>query len=198
MTATFDRRSALKRLGAAGVGLSLPGWLGGCATNASRPSSQRPNIVFIMTDDHAQGAMGIYGNTTLKTPNLDRIGTEGLRFDQAFVTNSLCLPSRATFLTGQYSHTHGMLTNGEESGFTDEPALRNAATWPIQSGNAGNRRDVIGAAPCPPALPAHCPAAGRVIRLPRSAARHQRVPPRSPRRPRPAPGSPAAGRGNGR
>src|SRR3546814_12843618 len=74
--------------------------------------------------------MGAYGNTILKTPNLDRIADEGLRFDLGFVTNALCLPSRASFLTGQYSHTHGMRTNGEESGFNGEPELVNATAWP--------------------------------------------------------------------
>lgn len=53
--------------------------------------------------------MGVYGNTILKTPNMDRIGNEGLRFDQAFVTSSLCVPSRASYLTGQYPHRHGLL-----------------------------------------------------------------------------------------
>ena len=92
--------------------------------------ARRPNIVFIMTDDHAQSALGVYGSKVLKTPHLDRIGNEGLRFELGFVTNALCLPSRASFLTGQYSHTHGLRTNGAESGFTSEPKLRNAQTWP--------------------------------------------------------------------
>src|SRR3546814_5963417 len=92
--------------------------------------ARRPNVVFIMTDDPNQSAMGAYGNTILKTPNLDRIADEGLRFDLGFVTNALCLPSRASFLTGQYSHTHGMRTNGEESGFNGEPELVNATAWP--------------------------------------------------------------------
>ena len=53
------------------------------------------------------------GNPILKTPNMDRIGREGVRFDNAFVTNSLCLPSRASFLTGAYSHTTGATTNDQ-------------------------------------------------------------------------------------
>src|SRR3546814_11952917 len=83
-----------------------------------------------MTDDHNQSAMGAYGNTILKTPNLDRIADEGLRFDLGFVTNALCLPSRASFLTGQYSPTHGLRTNGEEAGFNGEPEMVNANAWP--------------------------------------------------------------------
>src|SRR5919107_524164 len=108
----------------------------------SRPA--RPNIVFIMTDDHAQAALSSYGNRILKTPNLDRIGAEGVRFTEAFVTNSLCLPSRATYLTGLYSHTHGLMTNGEESGFMSEPRLNNAVNWPNLLRNSGYYTGVVG------------------------------------------------------
>ena len=80
----------------------------------------------------------------MKTPNLDRIGAEGVRFTEAFVTNSLCLPSRATYLTGLYSHTHGLMTNGEESGFMNEPRLDNAATWPNLLRAAGYYTGVVG------------------------------------------------------
>ena len=139
-----SRRDALKLLGGAAVALSAAP-LAGCAPAVLRPrAARRPNVVFIMTDDHAQSALGIYGNRILKTPNLDRIGHEGVRFDLGFVTNSLCLPSRATFLTGQYSHIHGMRTNGAESGFTEEPPLDNAQTWPILLGNAGYHTGVVG------------------------------------------------------
>ena len=145
MARGIDRRSILKGLAAGATAAGLPALLGGCAPALVRSSSaRRPNILFIMTDDHAQSALGIYGNTVLKTPNLDRIGHEGLRFDQAFVTNALCLPSRATFLTGQYSHTHGLRTNGEESGFMDEPRLRNADTWPNLLRASGYHTGVVG------------------------------------------------------
>src|SRR3546814_11437451 len=52
-----------------------------------------PNIIFIMTDDQSQDALGIYGNKILKTPNMDRIGNEGIRFDKGFVTTSVCAPT---------------------------------------------------------------------------------------------------------
>jgi arylsulfatase A-like enzyme len=68
----------------------------------------RPNIVFIMTDDHAAHALSSYGSRLIKTPNLDRIGKEGMRFANAFVTNSICTPSRAVILTGKYSHLNGV------------------------------------------------------------------------------------------
>ncbi len=91
----LDRRTVLQGLGGSAAALALSG----CVTPAQTRKA-RPNIVFIMTDDHAQSALSSYGNTILKTPNLDRIGEEGVRFTEAFVTNSLCLPSRATYLTG--------------------------------------------------------------------------------------------------
>ncbi|MBU2348315.1 MAG: sulfatase [Alphaproteobacteria bacterium] len=97
-----------------------------------------------MTDDHAQSALSCYGNTILKTPNLDRIASGGVRFNQGFVTNSLCLPSRASYLTGLYSHAHGMTTNGEESGFVNEPFLDNATTYPNMLRKAGYYTGVVG------------------------------------------------------
>ena len=135
----IGRRSLLQGLGGAAAALSLPG----CVTPL-RATARRPNIIFIMTDDHAQAALSSYGNDILKTPNLDRIGAEGVRFTEAFVTNSLCLPSRATYLTGQYSHTHGLMTNGEESGFMNEPRLDNGATWPSYLRAAGYHTGVVG------------------------------------------------------
>jgi len=68
----------------------------------------RPNILFIMTDDHAAHAMSCYGSRVNQTPNLDRIARDGMRFDNCFVTNSICTPSRATILTGKYSHLNGV------------------------------------------------------------------------------------------
>jgi arylsulfatase A-like enzyme len=67
-----------------------------------------PNIVFIMSDDHAAHAIGAYGSRVNTTPNIDRLAREGMRFDNVFVTNSICTPSRAAILTGQYSHRNGV------------------------------------------------------------------------------------------
>ena len=72
------------------------------------PAPARPNILFIMTDDHAAHAMSCYGSVVNRTPHLDRIANEGMRFDRCFVTNSICTPSRATLMTGQYSHVNGV------------------------------------------------------------------------------------------
>jgi arylsulfatase A-like enzyme len=72
----------------------------------SKPT--RPNIVFIMSDDHASHAISAYGSKINKTPNIDRIGKEGMRFNNCFVVNSICTPSRAAILTGKYSHINGV------------------------------------------------------------------------------------------
>lgn len=73
----------------------------------------RPNILFIFTDDHAAHAMSCYGSVINETPNLDRIANEGMRFDNCFCTNALCGPSRAVILTGKYSHLNGFSVNGD-------------------------------------------------------------------------------------
>ncbi|NOT62512.1 MAG: sulfatase [Acidobacteria bacterium] len=91
----------------------LIAWLSLClalcfALCVNAAAQTRPNIVFIMTDDHAAHALSSYGSRLIKTPHLDRIGKEGMRFANAFVTNSICTPSRAVILTGKYSHMNGV------------------------------------------------------------------------------------------
>jgi arylsulfatase A-like enzyme len=75
---------------------------------------KRPNIIFIMTDDHAAHAISCYGSKINKTPNLDRLAREGMRFNNCFCTNSICAPSRAVILTGKYSHLNGVIDNAVE------------------------------------------------------------------------------------
>ncbi|MEQ1904493.1 MAG: sulfatase [Pirellulaceae bacterium] len=77
------------------------------------PARSRPNIVFIFTDDHAYQAMSCYGSRINQTPQLDRLARSGMRFDRCLVTNSICGPSRATILTGKYSHLNGFRQNGD-------------------------------------------------------------------------------------
>ena len=74
--------------------------------------AERPNILFIMSDDHAFQAMSCYGSRVNQTPNLDRIANEGMRFDRCFVTNSICGPSRAVIMSGKHSHKNGFMNNG--------------------------------------------------------------------------------------
>ena len=92
--------------------LPLMGTLGSCSEETKEP--QAPNIIFIMTDDHAWQAVSAYNERlaeTAPTPNIDRLAEEGMRFDRCLVTNSICGPSRATILTGKYGHLNGFYSN---------------------------------------------------------------------------------------
>lgn len=97
--------------------LALPAALSAAETQAVAP--RKPNFVYVFTDDQRYDALGVVQREQgekgrfpwLKTPNLDRVAAEGLRFRNAFVVNSLCAPSRATLVTGQYSHTNGVTNN---------------------------------------------------------------------------------------
>ena len=80
----------------------------------TKPNS-RPNIVFILVDDLRWDELGCAGHPYIKTPNIDRIAREGAMFRNAFMTTPLCSPSRASFLTGQYAHTHGITDNIDRS-----------------------------------------------------------------------------------
>ena len=107
------RREFLKALGivagSAGVLSVLPGRC--CLGQTPSGTKKQTNILFIMTDDHAAHAMSCYGSRINKTPNLDRIAKEGMRFSNCFCTNSICAPSRAVILTGKYSHVNGVTDN---------------------------------------------------------------------------------------
>ena len=120
------------------VGLSL---LSVALPAAADPARQgRPNIVFIMSDDHAVQALSAYGHPVSKlapTPNIDRIATNGARFDNSFVTNSLCGPSRAAMLTGKFGHLNGFNQNGETFDTSQW-------TWPRALKEAGYQTAVIG------------------------------------------------------
>lgn len=104
------RMSKLLRRGLLGVSLVLGIVLAaGCTPQAAR----RPNILFIMADDHAAHAISAYGSRINRTPNLDRLAEGGMRFANAFCTNSICAPSRAVILTGQYSHRNGVIDHNK-------------------------------------------------------------------------------------
>ena len=81
---------------------------------SSLQAAERPNILFIFTDDHASHSISAYGSKVNKTPNLDRIANEGMLFENCFCTNSICGPSRAVILTGKHSHLNGFLQNGNK------------------------------------------------------------------------------------
>jgi arylsulfatase A-like enzyme len=97
--------------------LAIAVYLTGCAPGNQKKGEQ-PNIVFIMSDDHAYQAISTYGGplaSLAPTPNIDRIAEEGMRFDRCMVTNSICGPSRATILTGKYSHINGFRDNANNN-----------------------------------------------------------------------------------
>src|SRR5690242_4306053 len=106
-----SRREFLKRSAGVVGGLTLGDAM--VAQRGAAAHAPRPNFVFVMTNGHRPDALSLAGNPIVKTPNFDRIGREGIQFRESFVINGLCLPSRATALTGLYSHTTGCLDNGE-------------------------------------------------------------------------------------
>lgn len=107
----IKRRESLKILGssAALAGISCLGFPMS-SLSANRPR-KKPNIVFILTDDHRWDCLGVMGHPFLQTPNMDSLANQGMLFENAFVTTSLCSPSRASFLTGQYASVHGVRNN---------------------------------------------------------------------------------------
>lgn len=72
---------------------------------------EKPNLIFILTDDQRQDSLGCYGNSFIKTPNIDRLASDGTLFEQAFVTSAICTPSRACYFLGQYERRHGVNFN---------------------------------------------------------------------------------------
>ncbi len=101
----FARAGAAAALGALAVQVKSEG------AETVDPNADRPNVIFFMTDDQRWDSLSRAGNPFLKTPNMDRIASEGAYFTNSFVTNSLCGPSRATCLTGKYSHNNGVRIN---------------------------------------------------------------------------------------
>jgi arylsulfatase A-like enzyme len=93
--------------------LTLAALVGVCSLGRAVDTPARPNIVFIFSDDHAYQAISAYNDPRklIETPNIDRLGKEGMRFDRCIVPNSICGPSRATVLTGKYSHLNGFYNN---------------------------------------------------------------------------------------
>jgi arylsulfatase A-like enzyme len=115
-----SRREALKSLGAMVASAALPQQAVADTIGGALPETQpgaggapltRPNILWITGEGIPQQALSCYGGRLMETPNIDRIAKEGMRFEQSFVTNALCAPSRATLLTGTYSNVNGMVGN---------------------------------------------------------------------------------------
>jgi arylsulfatase A-like enzyme len=109
-----------------------------CAPDTStNRQDTRPNILFIMSDDHSERAISAYGSTLINTPNIDRIADEGVIFRESFVANSICGPSRAIMLTGKHSHKNGFRDN-------DDRFDGSQPTYPLYLQQAGYTTAVVG------------------------------------------------------
>jgi len=108
-----------------------------CCKETVERGESRSNIIFIMADDHAAHAVSAYGSRINRTPNIDRIAMEGIRFTNCFCTNSICAPSRAAILTGTYSHLNGVRDNAVSFDGTQ-------ATFPKILQNEGYQTAMIG------------------------------------------------------
>ncbi|PSW16609.1 mucin-desulfating sulfatase (N-acetylglucosamine-6-sulfatase) [Photobacterium rosenbergii] len=119
---------------AKGIGLLLAA--SSCAAHASQASDQ-PNILFIFSDDHSNNAISAYSDDLVQTPNIDRIAEEGAIFENAFVGNSICQPSRASIITGKHSHLNGVIDNSSAWN-------PNQTIYPKLMENAGYQTALIG------------------------------------------------------
>ena len=121
MAMTLTRREVLTALGGAAAGLH-------CGETAPR----QPNILFLLTDDQRWDMLGAAGNAIIKTPNIDRLAREGVRFTNNFVTTSICAVSRASFFTGLYARCHGI--HGFRTPLSGE---QHELSYPVRLRNAG-------------------------------------------------------------
>ncbi len=99
--------------------------------------TDRPNLIFVMADDHAAHAISAYDSSINTTPHLDRLAVGGMRFDNAFCTNAICTPSRAAILTGTYNHVNGVTT-------LDTPMDNSLETYPKIMQRAGYQTAIFG------------------------------------------------------
>jgi arylsulfatase A-like enzyme len=123
----FTRREVLGRATRAGAGAYLFGALPALERAFPALGEERPNILFVFSDDHAVQAISAYGSRINHTPHIDRIATEGAIFLNSFCTNSICAPSRAVVLTGKHSHVNGKIDNSAQDPFdTGQPTFNKA------------------------------------------------------------------------
>jgi len=115
--------------------------LAGSASAFGRATKERPNIIFLLTDDQRWDQMSCAGHPVLRTPNMDRIAREGVMFRNMFVTTSLCSPSRASFLTGRYVHAHGVKDNKPK---TDIAEAEMRHSYPYLLREAGYQTAYVG------------------------------------------------------
>ena len=85
------------------------------AAKAKTPAAEKPNVLWLFSDQHNADFMGCAGHAVVKTPNLDALARQGVRFNRAYCQDAICVPSRVSMMTGLYPRTTGCLTNGDEN-----------------------------------------------------------------------------------
>ncbi|MFR9566787.1 MAG: sulfatase-like hydrolase/transferase, partial [Rikenellaceae bacterium] len=112
----MDKKQITKSLLLAAAGVAVMPVSGVAAPKKGKKEAKKPNIIFIMSDDHTSQAIGVYGSRLASlnpTPVIDELASEGIVFDNVFCNNSISTPSRASIITGQYSHTNGVISLDE-------------------------------------------------------------------------------------
>ena len=130
-----SRRELLRKSTLALAALSLPNIF----INCGGVEKKKPNLILLLTDDQRWNTLGCMGNTIIQTPNLDRLASRGILFEQNFVTTSICVASRASIFSGQYVRRHGIIDFNED--FKQEALGR---TYPLLIRQAGYRTGFIG------------------------------------------------------
>jgi N-sulfoglucosamine sulfohydrolase len=102
----YDRRQFLRVAGLGAASVMMP-----CHSNGGESPHIKPNMIFFLGDDHSVWDAGCYGNKVVRTPNLDRLASEGMRFDRAFTSTAMCAPARSMLYTGLYPHRNGCHMN---------------------------------------------------------------------------------------
>ena len=116
---------------------TLPLAAAGLSACSGDAVQERPNIIFIMTDDHTTQAMSCYGGNLIETPNMDRLAEEGIRFDNCYATNALSGPSRACILTSKFGHMNGFTDNASKFDGSQQ-------TFPKLLQQAGYKTGIVG------------------------------------------------------
>jgi arylsulfatase len=108
----ISRRHFLKKSVGVGAAISVGSASAAKSQSKSTAPSPKPNVLLIMSDQHRKDAIGAYGNSVIKTPNFDKLADGGVRFDNCYSQNSVCMPSRACIFTGRYPMAHRVRNNG--------------------------------------------------------------------------------------
>jgi len=135
----MTRRNFVKSCAARFSAVAASSWMGQSGMAAA---SKRPNILLIVSDDHGRGDLGCYGNTAIKTPNLDALAAEGVRFNNAFCTTASCSASRSVILSGLYNHYNGQY--GHQHSYNHFVTFDRVRSMPVLLTQAGYRTARIG------------------------------------------------------